>query len=272
MPATRRRVKEKSRAGRRAPVSAGPRRDNLGAVRPTARIAVLALLALLASACASEAPHPEPKRSAEGLPITGRPPYDAFFQGVRRIEARSRELVPLAEALSVPVAVALELPLSAPTEDLAAALGKSLKRCARLGITVRIVVDATAPGGARVETSGDGTPPAALLPGFEAVATALTAARALCPGLEEATGRAEALHTEGLRLERATPSDFARRGSAYTRAVACEMADANHQVDDTREALRVARDHVRDFLDRLAVTTAPPNGRVQQITPGLTSP
>jgi hypothetical protein len=231
----------------------------------------LALVAVTAGACASgEARRPEPPRDAEGLPVTGRAPYDAHFQQVRRLDADARALSAQSEALTGPIAVALELPLAAPPEDLAAALGKSVKRCARLGVAVRIVLDPSPAIAARIETSG-GDVPAALLPGFEAVTAAIAAARALRPSLLDATRRAETLHAEGERLTQTSAADFARRGPSYSRAVARELADARQQVDQARAALRQAEARVRDVLERLPAAAPGPAGRVRRVTPGLTS-
>jgi len=236
-------------------------------------------LALAVGACASgDPPRPAPARSAEGLPVTGRAPYDAYFQQIRRIEVRAKELGARAQSLSGPVAIALELPVSAPTEDLAAALQKVAKRCARLGLGVRIVVSAgAATPAARLETTGDAPLPPHLSPGLGAAAAALTEALVLAPDLEDANSQGEGLRTEGQRLTQETPADFSKRGSVYARAVAREVSDAAQRLDSAVTSLREARDFTRTFLALLPDATAEATSgpRVPAITPAaprLTTP
>lgn len=234
---------------------------------------ILAIV-LATGACASDPPRPAPARNADGLPVTGRAPYDVYFRQVRHTEARAKDLTARALSLAGPVAIALELPVSAPTEDLAAALRKAKKRCARLGLRVRIVVNADSPRlSARLEAPGEASLPANLRPGLEAAVAALTAALALRPDLEDATRQGESLLAEGRRLTEKTPAVFSKRGSAYARAVAREVSDAMQRLEDAVKALRQARDFTRALLALLPDEADPavPGARAPSLAPRLTT-
>jgi hypothetical protein len=217
----------------------------------------IAIAALVASSCSTGGPAQKPHRGRGGVALTGTASFDACFLHVEEHEARAAGLEARVAALFGPVATALELPASAPAEDVAAALRKAVKRAARAGAKAEIVVaaDGASGGAARLAVSG-AVPPTAR-PGLEAAAAAVGSALALRQELREALAQSDRVASECAPLSRTVGSRFANRGSDYVQAVARELADAERRLEAAAARLRAADDSCGGFAASLRAATAP---------------
>ena len=185
---------------------------------------------LCTAACATANPK-EPARGHDGLPVTRQTRFDAHFQEAQRLETHAEELEAKVRALTGPVAAALELPPSAPIDDLALALRKARKR------------------EARGDPPSPGPRPRAVL---DTAARAATDAATIRSGLHDTIARSERLLSESEALARDSPKTFAQCGSAYVAAVGREIVDTRRRLGDAVARLRAADAFADNFATQLA--------------------
>ena len=198
---------------------------------------VRSFIALIAAAAAcSTAPRPkEPLRGQDGVPVTGRARFDNHFQQARRLDELADGLEARVRALSEPLATALDLPRSAPTDDLAAALRKVFKRAARLGA---------------------GALPPRLREPIDVAARVSSDAAALRPELRDAAGKGRAMIAQNDALRATAAKTFARQGKVYAASVEREVVDTGRRLRDLVALLEAADAFTGTFQAQLLAAAA----------------